>query len=281
MKNIKNSILIIFLICFGKIASAQNDTSIARKNTLTAGLNYQSRLHYFGRTDSLKSAGLFPNIGFETKPGFYANANFVFLDNASKSFNYSGTVLEGGFKFPESRNFSGNIFYTHFLYNTDVQLVQAALKGQTGINLTYNNKVVNVTLGGDAKFSNQTDFGLTAGLDHLFIYVIPNTKFAVAVNPSAYAYAGTQNFTNTYYKERRTIGGIALGQQKITEEVQKFNVLAYELSLPVVLVAGKFNASVTGSFVMPQHLVKVANRPDLNENGTNMLYLSAGIGVRL
>jgi hypothetical protein len=274
-------ILFILLICFYNPSTAQNDTSTQRKNTFTAGVNYQSRLHYFGRTDSLKSSGFFPNIGFETKPGFYGHANFIFLNNASQSSTYTGTVLEGGYKFPESRNFSGNLFYTHFLYNTDAALVQASLKGQTGINLTYNNSLVNVTIGGDAKFSNQTDFGITGGLDHLFIYVIPETKYAVAINPSAYIYAGTQNFTNTYYKERRSIAGLALSQQKMTEEVKKFNALAYEFSLPVVFVAGKFNATATGSYVMPQNLIKVVNRADLTENGQNMFYVSVGIGMRL
>ena len=284
MRKTQISMLVILLLAVCKISSAQNDTSIHRKNTLTAGVNYQSRLHYFGRTDSLKSSGLFPTIGFETKPGFYGSANFVFLNNSSKSFNYSGTVLEGGYKFPESRNFSGNIFYTHFLYNQDAEIVQAALKGQTGINLTYNNKIVNVTAGGDAKFSDRTDFGLTGGLDHLFIYVIPGTKLALAATPSAYVYAGSQNFTQTYYKQRNVpiLPGLPAGQQQaVTQEVKNFNVLAYEFSLPVVFVAGKFNATLTGSYVMLQNLVKVANRPDLTESGKNMFYVSAGLGVRL
>jgi len=270
----------VWCVLCGLKLQAQNDTSIHRKNTFTAGINYQSRLHYFGRTDSLKSSGLFPTIGFETKPGFYGNANVVFINNPLSSLQYTGTIIEGGYKFPESRNFSGNIFYTHFLYKDNAAIVQSALKGQTGINLTYNNKIVNVTAGGDAKFSDRTDFGATGSLDHLFIFVIPDTKSAVALNPSANIYAGTQNFTQTYYTQRR-IGGIGIGQQKITEDVKKLSVLAYEFSLPVVFVAGKFNASLTGSYVMPQNLVKVANRPDLTETGKNMFYVTAGVGVRL
>jgi hypothetical protein len=271
---------IIAGICLVNGAIAQNDTSIHRKNTFTAGINYQSRLHYFGRTDSLKSSALLPTIGFETKPGFYGNATVVLLNNAASSAQYSGTVGEVGYKFPESRNFSGNLFYTQFFYQNNAAIVQSALKSQTGINLTYNNKIANFTAGGDAKFSDKTDFGATASLDHLFIYVIPDTKNAIAVNPSANLYAGTQNFTQTYYTQRK-VGLLGGGQQKVTEEVKKFNVLAYELSLPVVFVAGKFNASVTGSYVMPQNLVIVANRPDLSETGKNMFYVSAGVGVRL
>ena len=122
---------------------------------------------------------------------------------------------------------------------------------------------------------------MTGGLDHLFIYIIPGTKNAIAVNPSAYVYAGTQNFTQTYYKKNHFIG-IPTGQnQQVTENVNRFNILSYEISMPVVFVAGKFNASLTGSYVMPKSLIAVANRPDLTERGKNMFYVVAGVGVRL
>jgi hypothetical protein len=282
---VRQVLMIALVLSIPFLGIAQNDTSAPKKNVFTAGVNYQSALHYFGRTDSLKSSGLFPTVGFQLKEGFYVNSNFIFANNNASSLSYNGSIVEGGFRFPQTRNFSGNIFYTQFLYKDKSQLVQSALKSQTGINLAYNNKIVNVNVGGDAKFSDKTDFGATAGLDHLFLYLIPNTKFAVAVNPSAYAYAGTQNFTNTYYQKRKVnVLGLPIGgnqQQAVTETSTKFNILAYEFSAPIVFVAGKFNASVTPSYVMPQNLVKIANRPDLSENGKNMFYLSAGIGVRL
>ena len=282
---IKQGFWVLFLsISIPIFSIAQNDTSQPKKNVFTAGINYQSKLHYFGRTDSLRSSGVFPTIGFQLKEGFYVNSNFILVNNNLSNLSYNGTVLEGGFRFPQTRNFSGNIFYTQFLYKNSSELVQSALKSQTGINLVYNNKIVNVNVGGDAKFSNKTDYGATAGLDHLFIYLIPQTKNAIAINPSLYAYTGTQNFTETYYEKRKVnVLGLPIGgqQQQVTSTSTKFNVLAYEFSVPIVFVAGKFNASLTPSYVMPQNLVNVPNRPDLSENGKNMFYFSAGVGVRL
>lgn len=284
MKVRKELLVAVIVAGLPFIGKAQNDTSLPKKNVFSAGINYQSKLHYFGRTDSLRSSGLFPTIGFQLKQGFYVNSNFIFVNNSLTSLAYNGTVVEGGFKFPQTRNFSGNIFYSQFLYKDNSALVQSALKSQTGVNLAYNNKIVNVNVGGDAKFSNKTDYGATAGLDHLFIYVIPKTKKAIAFNPSAYAYAGTQNFTETYYQKKNVnVLGLPIGspqQQAITQTSTKFNILAYEFSAPIVFVAGKFNASITPSYVMPQNLVKVPNRPDLSENGKNMFYVSAGVGVR-
>ena len=222
-------IVIIAVVLGVPLASkAQNDTSTKRKNIFTAAINYQTKLHYFGRTDSLRSSGLFPSVGYELKQGFYANSNFIFVHNPASSLMYNGTIIEGGFKFPQSKNFSGNIFYSHFIYKDNSGLVQSALKSQTGMNLAYNNKIVNINIGGDAKFSDRTDFGATAGLDHLFIYLIPNSKFAFAINPSAYVYAGTQNFTNTYSKRQNILGLPFRRDETVTERSTKFNIMAYE-----------------------------------------------------
>jgi len=279
-------VVMALLSSFPLLAFSQNDTSAPRTNVFTAGVNYQSRLHYFGRTDSLKSKGIFGSIGYEIKAGFYTTANLIFVNNSSASFDYTGSIIEAGYKFPRAKNFSGNIAYSRFLYKESSQLVQSSVKSQAEFNFAYNNKIVNVNTSADAKFSDKTDFGLTAGLDRLFIYVIPGTTNAIAINPSFYTYAGSQNFTHTYYKEKKKIPGLGVGlgnqaDKEISEEVRRFAILAHEFSLPVVFVAGKFNASLTGSYVMPQNLVKVANRPDLSENGKDLFYITAGLGIRL
>jgi hypothetical protein len=278
---IKVFLLVLVLGAFSHVSFAQNDTSIKRKNVFIASMNYQSRLHYFGRTDSLKSMGMYPTIGFETKAGFYGSGSPIFVSNALQSPYYAGTILEAGYKFPETRNFSGNVFYNHFLYEKSSEIVQSALKAQTGANFTYNNKVVNVTAGSDLKFSDKTDIGVTLSLDKLMIHLAPDSSWALAFNPTAALYSGTQNFTQTYYKKNNIAGLPIGGQQLVTEEVQSFNVLAYELSLPVVFVKGKFNASITPAFVSPQNLVTVPNKPDQSEYGKNMFYVSASVGVRL
>lgn len=265
------------------VSYSQNDTAAPTKNVFTAGVNYQSKLHYFGRTDNLQSSGLFGTVGYELKQGLYTNANMIFVNNASTSFDYSGSTIELGYRFPTHKNFSGNVAYNHFLYKEASQLVQSSVKSMAELNLSYNNKIVNLNAGADAKFSDKTDFGLTAGLDRLFIYVIPGTKNAIAVNPSFYTYAGSQNFTYTYYRDKKEVPGLGLGLagREVSREVNQFVVLAHEASLPVVFVAGKFNASLTGSYVMPQNLIYVEGRPDLTENGKDMFYFTAGIGIRL
>lgn len=271
----------LFIAIFFPILSFSQESNVkeAQKDEFNASVNYQSALHYFGRTDSLKSSGLFPSVGFQSKTGLYAQGNFIFVQTTGQATGYTGTTIETGYRFPQSDHFSGNLFYSQFLYKEKSTLVQSALKSQTGINLSYLNKIVNINGGADLKFSNQTDAGVTLGLDHLFLFTKGLNHSAIAINPSVYVYAGTQKFTNTYF-EKRGILGFPVTRQT-TEQVTQFNVLSYELSLPVVFVSGKFNASITPSYVIPQNLVTVSGRPDLSERGKEMFYVTFGLGVKL
>ena len=262
------------------IVSAQSDSTSAKANHLTASVNYQTRLHYFGRTDSIQNSGLLPSISLESKLGLYATGNFIFINNANTPTKYVGTTVEVGYQLPATKYFNGNVFYTQFFYDDKSLLVQSALKSQTGINTAFTNKIININLGGDLKFSDKTDYGATFGLDHLFIYKKGLKNMAFAFNPSVYVYAGTQNFSNTYQEQKKNILGIPYTQQT-TEKVTNFNILSYEVSMPIVFVCGKFNASITPSYVLPQNLVVVANNPSQSERGSNMFYAIFGIGFRL
>lgn len=282
-KRIKSiSLLVIGLLIFFT-SSSQNVEDSAR-NEFSASVNYQSALHYFGRVDSLKSSGLFPVIGLKSKSGLYLNSTFIFIQNATTPLSYTGTILEGGYRFPYSKNFSGNIYYNHFLYQDKSVLQQAALKGQAGINTSWNNKVVNVNLGADVKFSNsETDFGITAGMDRLFIFTDVIDNVVIAVNPTANLYSGTHNYFKNVKNDRgQGIGGL-LGPNNTSsiEKAKQFEILAYEVSLPVIFVIGKFNAYISPAYVAPKNLVTVSGRSDLSERGTNLFYFSAGVGVRL
>lgn len=257
-------------------AGEKNDT---RKNELSASVNYQSALHYFGRTDSLKSSGLFPSIGFQLKGGLYAQGNFIFVQNKSQSAAYTGTTIEAGYRLPYTTHFNGNFFYSRFLYKDQSTLVQSALRSQTGVNLNYSNKIIGLNGGLDVKFSDKTDIGATFGLDHLFIFKKGMNNAAIAIDPSVYAYMGTQQFSNTYL-EKRNLLGIPVTRQT-TESVTQFNILSYEIAMPIVFVKGKFNVAITPSYVMPQNLVTVKDRPDQSERGSNMFYVSLSTGIRL
>lgn len=250
---------------------------VKNKTEFKAGVYYNSNLNYYGRTDSLRSSGVFPMAELWFGKGFYINAAPVFVNNAISNFEYAGTVATAGYRFDGKDKISGNIFIVKPIYKDNSDLVQSALKAQFTSNFTFNNKVLNLTGGGDVKLSDNIDFGATAGIDHLF-RVEPGKGIILVIDPSAYMYAGTQRFSKTYYKKSNFLFFPGVEQQ-VTESVNQFKILSYEFSMPVVLAKGKFQLIANPAYVIPQNLITVQNRPDLSERGKETFYITVGAKV--
>lgn len=268
------SVLLLMLI--GYFSNAQTEQAAEKKKTeFKISANYNTGLNYYGRVDSLHSSGFFPLAELWLNESFYINAAPVFVNNAAASFQYAGTIASVGYQFKSNDKWLGNIYFVKPFYQESSELVQSALKAQTGMTLTWLNKALNVTGGADAKFSDKADYGVTAGLDHIFRYQV-NDKSVLVIDPSAYINAGTQQFTKSYLK--RTSGFLFFpgNEQVITESAQKFNILSYEFSAPVIFATGKLQLLFTPAYVIPQNLLIVEGRPDLSERGENMFYATIG-----
>ena len=272
MRQIGFVLLFMLSVC---LVNGQTDTTEKTKTGFKISANYNTGLNYYGRIDSLHSSGFFPlaEIWFNEK--FYINAAPVFVNNAASSFQYAGTIASAGYQFNSDDKILGNIYIVKPFYQESAGLVQSALKAQAGMTITLLNKVLNVTGGGDVKFSDKTDIGLTAGLDHIFRHQI-NDKSVLVIDPSVYVYAGTQQFTKSYLKKSSGFIFFPGNEQVVTESAQKFNILSYEFSAPVILATGKFQLLFTPAYVLPQNLIVVEGRPDLSERGENLFYATFG-----
>jgi hypothetical protein len=275
-------IIILALACtwLGDYAKAQSDSTDKAKTKVKLSVNYNSHLNYYGRTDSLRSSGFFPLAELWFNENFYISAAPVFVNNKLASFDYAGTVATAGYQFlsPEKR-WLGNFYVVKPFYESNSQLVQSSLKAQASFTITNLNKVIDVTGGADLKFSDKVDFGVTGGVDHIFRKQFADNSILV-IDPSAYVFAGTQQFTNSYYKKNNFLGLPGVGQT-VSEEVKTFNILSYEFSMPVIFVKDKFQLSLTPAYVVPQNLVTVQDRPDLSERGKEMFYVTLGAKVVL
>ena len=264
----------------GCYAKAQSDSTDKSKTKVKLSVNYNSHLNYYGRTDSLRSSGFFPLAELWFNENFYVSAAPVFINNKSASFDYAGTVATAGYQFlsPE-KTWLGNFYVVKPFYESNSQLVQSSLRAQGSFTITNLNKFIDVTGGADVKFSDKVDFGVTGGVDHIFRKQFADNSILV-IDPSAYVFAGTQQFTRSYYKKNNFLVVPGVGQT-VSEEVKTFNILSYEFSMPVILVKDKFQLSLTPAYVVPENLVTVQGRPDLSERGKEMFYVTLGAKVVL
>ncbi len=268
-------ILSVMVSCLYSNTKAQSSDSTKKEwSVFRLGINYSSNLNYFGRTDSLRSSGFFPLAEVWFTPGLYVNATPVFINNTLQHFEYAGTVVTAGYQVNVNDKWLGHFYALKPLYRENTALVQAALKAQTGMVLTYINPIMNVTLGGDMKFSDQLDFGATAGIDHLIRFPVSEGK-VLAIDPSAYVYAGTQQFSSTRIKKNNFIF-LPGNEEQITETSAQFNILAYELSVPIILATEKLELTAAPSYIIPRNLIEVEGRPDMSEYGKKTFCVTLG-----
>jgi hypothetical protein len=266
MKKIK-AFIPFLLFCLSVVAQ----DSLKQSTQLKFSVNYNTHLNYYGRTDSLKSSGFFPLAELWFNESFYINAAPVFVNNSAVSMDYAGTVASAGFLLKSGNKWLANLYVVKPFYEESSKLVQSALKAQTGFTVTRLNKAINVTIGADAKFSDKTDFGAQAGLDHIVRINLADNSIIV-IDPSVYVHAGTQQFSKSYYEKTGFL--IFPGFELVSEDVKKFSVLSYELSLPVIWAKGKCQLLFTPAYVMPQNLIGI-------ERGSNMFYATLGAKVIL
>lgn len=262
--------------CFGQSPADSSGIS-GKKTSFKIGVGYNSGLNYFGRTDSLKSSGFSPSLEVDFKNGIYLSSDFIFIHNSAESMQYAATIAEAGYRFNNKANtLAGNVFGSKFFYQNGSALVQSALKAQTGVNFSYLNKIIDLNFGADAKFSDQADIGLTGGIDHIikFVNVFGQGKGVLVFDPSAYLYSGTQNFTRTYYKNINLLF-LPVSQQQVTEQGKRFDILAYEFSLPAVLRISKFLLVATPAYIVPQHVIQADG--SVAQSPPGLFYVTAGV----
>jgi hypothetical protein len=237
---------IFFLVLLTGTARAQDSTT-----HFMVGITGNSGLNYYGRVDSLKSKAIVPFVGLSFANGLYVNANIVFIRNQLQS-QYAAALVEGGYNFRNKKDsWAGNISTTRYFYQNNADLVQSAVKQSVTASVTHLNKVLNITLGGDVKFSDQADPGLQAGVDHIIRWT-GVFHGVIVLDPSAYVYAGTQHFTQTYLQQNKFLF-LPAGQEALSKDIKQFSVLSYELSLPVVYAYKQLFLILSPAYVLPKN----------------------------
>ena len=266
----KKRLFSIALSLYALTAAAQSDTS---KVLFKLSINYNSNLNYYGRTDSMRSSGVFPMAEVWSPSGWYINAAPIFVKNKIQNLAYAGTVATVGYQ-KVSESWIHHAYLLKPFYTEEAQLVQSALKVQTGFTLSHLNNIANITAGADLKFSDKIDLGTTLGIDRIF--AIQPEKYNLLIDPSVYLYAGSQQFSKTYTTKKNR--GILLppSTTENTRNVSRFHVLAYEFSVPVIYTEKNLQLSFIPALVLPQNLMVVEGRPELSEQGKNTLYLTLG-----
>jgi hypothetical protein len=272
------------LICNAQTVIADSTVvtdSVTKKEkiSLYIGAAYSTPLHYYGRTDSLKSSAFLPIVFIQLGKHFSITPSVIFIKNSATNFDYAASIINASYSFGKKKGIAGSISADKFFYKNQSKLVRSAQLGQAGFTLAHLNRIVNINIGASAAFSKASpDFFANAGLDHQFKFVKKKNVFLI--KPAVVANAGTQNFTNSYYKNS---GSILFpgSQQLVTETSKKFSLLSYEVKLDAIYAIKRFIVSITPGYVLPQNIITVPNNPSLSENAKNLFFCNAVVVYRI
>ncbi len=205
----------------------------AKHNQFTIGAQYQNRMQYLGRTDSLTIPLIVPNARFSTKGGLFLEGEGYFNLNDHK---VDGGYVAAGYEFDKG-DWNGGAAVSKYFFDTQSRLIKSAISTSIGGYLSYNAKVVTLNVEPNFSFGDgNTDFVLGAGLtkeisaDHVF------KSGSFSMTPSAYVWFGTQSFAESHYTKHR---GKGAPTTTTSENFKTFQPMSLEFSLPVKLGLSK------------------------------------------
>ena len=239
--------------------------------TFLGGLIYAPRLHYYGRTDELKSSAVLPTVNIEFDSlHLYASGTSVFIHNKQENAEYAGTIAELGYRFGHYTHFSGNVYGNKFFYDKRLLLPQSALEEQAGVNLSEHTKYINFSATGSAAFSKErTDFFASAGLNKDFKWKFG--KSLLLITPTYVLNMGSQNFSTVNYKNN---GGT---DQATIAKNRDFKILDHEFSIPIIYAMKHIYLIATPSYIRPENIITIPDFPQLSETGEKLFYVNFSV----
>lgn len=280
MKNSKSIFCFLFLvvICF---VHSQEKNKPNERSYLLIDLSYQNDAVFMGRHDTVAAPYTVPSVEYYDKSGFFAVASLSYLtkpqDNRIDLF-----LLTTGYSF-NSNKFSGIVSGTKYFFNEDSYAIQSEIQGDISATIAYETSFFKISLNASGYINNDESLDLFAGfqLDNSFYFLDDD----FIIKPTFCFYAGSQYFYQEYYKNNsgNQNGNNNQGNPPISslvriEEVEKFNVLNIEVSLPIQYRHNSFIFSLTPYWAFPQSNLTIVNGDEIfREDPQDVFYWSAGI----
>jgi len=121
----------------GRPMHVKADTdSVLKERSISVGASYGSDIQFFGRTGPIKYPFASTDIIYNTKNGFFV------YGSAFKVLGYNPLIdeidLGGGYLYKYTKNLSGTISYTRFIFNKDAaEVIKSASSNDVDFKNSY------------------------------------------------------------------------------------------------------------------------------------------------
>ena len=220
-----------------KQMAADTDT-IIRKKSMSVGIAYGSDAMFFGRTGPIRYPFFTANAVYNTKQGFFVYGSLLRLIGYRTSIDEID--IGGGYLYKPSKNLTGTISYTHFIFNKERRVIESASSHDINFKNTYDWKFMRSSLTLDYLFGKASDFFVTLNVSKYFEtnWGIFDDKDYLTFTPGISAIIGTQNFVEKYaidQKDRLLINNLIVHgtPERIPYNNGRFNPLNYSFKIPI------------------------------------------------
>ena len=287
MKN-SNILLYVLTFCLPIYLLAQDSTNTQinkLKSYMLTDFSFQNDAVFMGRNDSIAAPYLVPSIGYYDASGFFADASLSYLTKSNEN-RVDLFLLTAGYRF-ESKKLSGYVSGTKYFFNDISYNVQSEIVADVSAIISYDLNIIKTSLTASTYFNKNSNPDFFVGT-HLAKEIHTRDE-SFEIIPTLSLYAGSQYFYEEYYKYNKTgnnqISGNGSGQNQQVEsvvleinEVNKFNLLSLELSMPINYYYKSFIISITPQLAFPQSSATFTTEVAVfKENLKEVFYWSAGI----
>lgn len=252
-------------------------------------LSYMNDAIFMGRRDSIAAPYLLPSIGYYDKSGFFADATASYL-TSSEEQRVDLFYITAGYLF-DANNWSGGFSGTAYFYNEASYNVQSEVVADiTGL-LSYDFKVLELTLYTSSYFNKNSSPDLFFGF--MADKTLYSTDRNFLITPRVAVFAGSQYFYEEYYTTSRLgnrkssgSGQGGMTTETVTNvqiaEASQFNILNVELSLPMQYHLNHFILSFTPTLALPQtRATLTTDTGTYQEDLESVFYWSVGLSYWL
>jgi hypothetical protein len=300
MKSLHKILLTISFILVAYTAYSQTDSlsvpgektkpadSSKRTSSFKFGLSYLSNNVFMGRTDTVQTPIIVPELKYTLKSGIFFSGSLDFLPSKKKN-KLDGGDISAGYDFDITSDLSGGISYAKLFYSTTSTQIAASVSSTFNANFTYDiGNIISPSVSADYNINKKgigNDIFLNVGLTHDFITAgIFGDKDILLISPTVTANTGTQNFYDAYLTKKklktaqRTAAQNALFNKYINQ-LSQYVLLDYELSVPLEYKAGHFifqfipTYAIVKNQLPKQVQAKISDQPSI-------FYFQTGVSLK-
>ncbi|ASU33201.1 hypothetical protein [Mucilaginibacter xinganensis] len=252
------------------------------------GVNYSSNNVFMGRSDTVRTPAIIPQIKYTLKSGIYFSGSLDLIPGKKKK-KLDGGDLSAGYDMDITDDLSAGASYSKLFYNSNSTQIASSVTSTFNVNLNYDlGDIISALLNADYNLNKKginNDVFLNAGITHDFsITGVFGDDDIFLISPTVAGNAGSQNFYDGYLikknfkSAKRTAAQNALVAQ-YSATLGRFSLLDYELSAPLEYKTGHFIFQFTPTYAIVENQLPKQIAAALSTH-TSVFYFETGVFLK-